>query len=178
MEFFDLSLKGVKIILPKKYSDKRGYFLETYRKELFAEEGLPEMVQENHSFSTQNSLRGMHFQSEPGQAKLVSVSEGRIYDVVVDLREESPTYMCWQGVYLDDEDHKMLYIPRGFAHGFCVLSEHAHVHYKVSSYYHSESERTFRYDDPEIGISWPIKHPILSERDISAPTFRAAMSIS
>ncbi|MEX0961415.1 MAG: dTDP-4-dehydrorhamnose 3,5-epimerase [Simkaniaceae bacterium] len=173
MEFFDLSLQGLKLIVPKIQQDRRGKFLEIYRKNAFENAGIDAcFLQENHSTSAKGTLRGMHYQLYPGQDKLVRVTSGRIYDVVVDMRPKSKTYKCWQGVYLDDEECKMLFIPTGFAHGFCVLSDSADVHYKVSSYYDPQTEKSFRYDDPEIAISWPVQYPILSERDVSAPSFR------
>jgi len=171
MEFFDLSLAGLKIVTPKVHRDPRGYFFEHFRTDEFNEAGIGgPFPQENHSYSQKNTLRGMHLQ--PGQAKLVSVAAGSIYDVAVDLRPDSPTFRLWQGVYLNDEEHKSLYIPDGFAHGFCVLSEDAHVIYKVSATYSPSDETGFRYDDAEVGISWPVTHPILSERDVSLPSFR------
>lgn len=178
MEFFDLSLKGLKLIVPKVHRDPRGYFLETFREEDFAKAGIDvHFVQENHSLSKKNTIRGMHFQTDPGQAKLVRVVYGYIYDVVVDIRPDSSTFKCWQGIYLDGEEHRLLYIPEGFAHGFCVLSEEAHVVYKVDTYYDPKAEKRFRYDDPEIGISWPVTHPILSEKDITCLSFRKTFSL-
>ena len=128
-------------------------------------------VQDNCSVSTKGVLRGMHFQRNPGQAKLVTVLDGEIFDVIVDLRPESPTYGKWEGFSLNSEAHAQLYIPAQCAHGFCVLSERACVMYKTSSYFDSAEERTFRYDDPEVGIKWPIDDPILSEKDLQAPLF-------
>ena len=118
----------------------------------------------------------MHFQRYPGQDKLVSVIEGKIFDVVVDLRKQSPSFGKWEGVILDAEEHKQLFIPNGFAHGFCVLgNKGAWVHYKVSSLYEEKEEKTFRYDDPEIAICWPLSSPILSERDRNSPLFKEAL---
>lgn len=175
MEFFDLSLKGLKVILPKVHKDPRGFFFESFRKDALKEHGITcDFVQDNHSFSRKNTIRGMHFCD---QDKLVRVGSGRIYDVAVDIREGSPTFGCWQGVYLDDDENKMLFIPKGFAHGFAVLSDEAHVLYKVSQYYDVKTERGFRYDDPEVGISWPIDHPIVSERDIACPRFSDVFSM-
>jgi dTDP-4-dehydrorhamnose 3,5-epimerase len=130
-------------------------------------------VQDNHSRSRRGTLRGLHYQSTPGQAKLIRVARGRIFDVAVDIRPRSPTLGRWHGVELSDEDHHQLYIPVGFAHGFCVLSEEADVTYKCSSVYAAETERTIRWDDPEIGVEWPIDAPLLSERDQGGEPFSA-----
>ncbi|MDN3507061.1 MAG: dTDP-4-dehydrorhamnose 3,5-epimerase [Simkaniaceae bacterium] len=165
-------LSGVKLIRRKAFGDERGFFSELYRKSLYEEMGImDDFVQDNHSFSSYGTIRGMHFQSFPGQAKLVSVVVGTIYDVYVDIRKDSPTFGQWGARELAAEKHEQLYVPNGFAHGFAVLSETAHVIYKVSSDYNPETEKSFRFDDPEVGIEWPIDHPILSERDKTAPLF-------
>lgn len=166
----DLSLKGPKLIKAKVFHDERGFFWECYRKPLPISQGF-EFVQDNHSYSKKNTLRGMHFQRAPGQAKLISVLQGKIFDVVVDIRPDSPTFKHWEGIILDAQNYEQLYIPIGFAHGFCVLSEDAHVFYKVSNFYDPCEEKTFRFDDPEIGIEWPIQEPFISERDLNAPLF-------
>ncbi|MBY0529158.1 MAG: dTDP-4-dehydrorhamnose 3,5-epimerase [Rhabdochlamydiaceae bacterium] len=172
MNAVSLTLEGVVLLQPKVFRDERGFFRETYRAALYQERGiLDAFVQDNHSYSTQGTLRGMHFQRIPGQAKLITVVSGCIYDVVVDIRRESPTFGKWEGVYLNHETAEQLYIPVGFAHGFCVLSEEAHVMYKVSAYYDSEEERSFRFDDPTVGIVWPVQTPLLSVRDLKAPLF-------
>jgi dTDP-4-dehydrorhamnose 3,5-epimerase len=126
-------------------------------------------VQDNHSRSGRNILRGLHFQTEPGQAKLVRCLRGKIWDVAVDLRRDSPTYGKWEGHQLDDEAHRQLLVPVGFAHGFCVLSEIADVHYKLSSYYDPATEAGIAWDDPDVGVEWPVTDPRLSERDRTAP---------
>lgn len=165
-EFTEALLEGLQIIQPKVFHDDRGFFLESYRDTRYKDLGVElQFVQDNHSFSKKNTLRGMHFQSDPGQAKLVRVGSGKIYDVVVDIRKDSPTFLNWQGFYLDSIDHKQLFIPAGFAHGFLVISEEAHVMYKVSTPYNEKTERSFRYDDEDVGIKWPVENPILSERD-------------
>ena len=157
-----LSISGVKIFLPTVHRDCRGRFLELFRLSECVKMGVTEaFVQDNCSVSTKGVLRGMHFQRNPGQAKLVTVLDGEIFDVIVDLRPESPTYGKWEGFSLNSEAHAQLYIPAQCAHGFCVLSERACVMYKTSSYFDSAEERTFRYDDPEVGIEWPIDDPIL-----------------
>ena len=133
-----------------------------------------DFVQDNHSFSKKNTIRGMHFQKMPGQSKLISVVEGVIYDVAVDMRPNSPTFGKWEGVYLDADQHKQFFVPLGFAHGFCVISDSAHVLYKVSALFDPEEERGFRFDDPDIGIIWPVEIPLVSSRDLSAPSFQEA----
>ncbi|MDN3504456.1 MAG: dTDP-4-dehydrorhamnose 3,5-epimerase [Rhabdochlamydiaceae bacterium] len=170
-------LEGLVLIHPKIFYDDRGFFLESFHKARFLELGVNvDFVQDNHSFSCKGTLRGMHFQSSPGQAKLVSVTQGKIFDVVVDIRKESPTYMQWQSFILDDVDKAQLFIPNGFAHGFCVLSENAHVQYKVSQFYNPDTEKGFHYKDDQIGIQWPELDEItLSNRDINAPSFREVL---
>jgi dTDP-4-dehydrorhamnose 3,5-epimerase len=134
-----------------------------------------EFVQDNQSFSKKGTIRGMHFQDNPGQAKLISVAQGTIYDVVVDISPSSPSFGKWVGVYLEAEKHQQLFVPVGFANGFCVLSENTHVIYKVSSIYDPKTEKGFRFDDPEIAICWPVKDPIISERDRTGPFFREVL---
>jgi len=171
-----LRLEGLKFVTLSAYEDERGFFKESYRRPLYEKMGIScEFVQDNHSFSKKGTIRGMHFQSEPGQAKLISVLHGTIYDVVVDIRPHSPTFGEWIGIRLEAEKHQQLFIPIGFAHGFCTLSEEAHVAYKVSSVYDPTTEKGFRFNDPELAIQWPIKDPIVSERDRSSPFFREAV---
>jgi len=158
------------LVEPEVHGDERGFLLETFRAETWAGFGVDvEFVQDNHSRSGRGTLRGLHFQTSPGQAKLVRCSRGRIFDVAVDLRRGSPTYGRWEGHELDDERHRQLFVPAGFAHGFCVVSDVADVHYKVSSYYDPATEAGIAWDDPEIGVVWPIAEPQLSDRDRSAP---------
>lgn len=174
MEVINLRLAGLKLVKPKVFRDNRGFFLETFQHSLYQQLGLEgSFLQDNHSCSRKGCLRGMHFQSFPGQAKLIRAAVGKIYDVAVDLRPGSATYGQWEAVVLDDHEHHQLFIPVGFAHGFCVLSEEAHVLYKVSSLYNPQFEKGFRWDDPEIKIEWPVEHPIVSERDLQAPYFQA-----
>lgn len=165
------SIGDLVLIEPEVHRDGRGFVLETFRDDAWRELGIgTPFVQENHSRSTRGGvLRGLHFQTSPGQAKLVRCMRGRIWDVAVDLRRDSPTYRRWEGYELDDERHRQLLVPVGFAHGFCVLSEAADVHYKLSSYYDPETEAGIAWDDPELGIEWPITDPILSDRDRTAP---------
>jgi len=152
------------LITPSVYEDERGFFLESFQKQRYKKLGIDcEFVQDNHSFSNKSVLRGMHFQK--GQAKLVYCPVGQIFDVAVDLRPTSPDFGKWKGVILDEKSHQQFFIPDGFAHGFCVLSEKAHVLYKVSTAYDAKLESGFRFDDKEVGIKWPISDPILSKRD-------------
>jgi len=169
MRRVDTRLEGPALIEPVVHGDARGFFQETYRKAVFAELGVhDEFVQDNHSRSRLGVLRGMHFQ--PGQAKLVRCARGSILDVVVDIRPGSQTFGQWEPFPLDDEDHRQLYVPDGFAHGFCVTSELADVVYKVSTYYDPDAESGFRFDDPEVGIEWPEAIDLqVSERDRNAP---------
>ena len=172
MEEKELSILGARLIFPKVHRDCRGCFVELYRASQYPDSGVSEtFVQDNCSVSTRGALRGMHFQKGLDQAKLVTVLDGEIYDVIVDLRADSPTFGKWEAITLDSVTHTQLYIPAQCAHGFCVLSARACVMYKTSSYYDPHEERTFRYDDPQIGIEWPIKDPILSEKDLKAPLF-------
>jgi len=172
----DIELKGLKLIHPTIFNDERGFFLETFHADRYKDMGIDvNFVQDNHSYSSYATLRGMHFQSHPGQAKLVSVSQGKIFDVVVDIRKDSPTFMQWQSFILDDVYKAQLFVPNGFAHGFCVLSDHAHVQYKVSQFYNPDTEKGFHYLDGEIGIKWPIDEVTLSNRDLHAPKFCEVM---
>jgi dTDP-4-dehydrorhamnose 3,5-epimerase len=169
MRRLETQLDGPILIEPVAHGDARGFFLETYRRNVFAELGVAdEFVQDNHSRSGRGVLRGMHFQ--PGQAKLVRAARGAILDVVVDIRPGSGAFGRWEAFPLDDETHHQLYVPDGFAHGFCVTSELADVSYKVSTYYDPDGESGFRFDDPEVGIEWPSGLELLvSQRDREAP---------
>ena len=158
----------VVLIEPDVHGDERGFLVETFRQSALSELGIDaSFVQDNHSRSRGPVLRGLHFQR--GQAKLVRCPRGRIWDVAVDLRPDSPTYKQWEGHELDGERHRQLFVPDGFGHGFCVLSDEADVLYRLSSYYDPALESGVAWDDPEIGIEWPIRDPVLSERDRSAP---------
>jgi dTDP-4-dehydrorhamnose 3,5-epimerase len=171
MRTLPTSLAGVLAIEPAVHGDHRGFFVETFREDAWTQAGIDmAFVQDNHSRSHRGTLRGMHFQTAPGQAKLVRCARGAIFDVVVDLRRGSPTFGRWEGFVLDDESMRQLFVPIGFAHGFCVTSEVADVVYKCSSYYDAATESGIAYDDPAIGIEWPIGvEPIVSERDAKAP---------
>lgn len=171
MEQLSTRLPGCKLLEPRVFGDARGFFTETWRADQAESLGLPrEFVQDNHSRSRRGTLRGIHFQTQPGQGKLVRCARGRIFDVVVDLRRGSPTYGEWEGVELDDERHRQLWIPIGFGHGFCVLSEQADVIYKVTSYYDPGTEAGISFADPDVGIEWPAGIELLySDRDRDAP---------
>ena len=176
----DTGIDGLVLIEPEVHGDERGFLVETFRADEWRRLGVDdEFVQENHSRSTlKGTLRGLHFQTDPGQAKLVRCLRGKIWDVAVDLRRSSPTFGRWEGHGLDDSLHRQLLIPVGFAHGFCVLSDVADVAYKLSSVYAGASEGAIAWDDPEIGIEWPVSDPLLSERDRKAPTlFNVAASL-
>jgi dTDP-4-dehydrorhamnose 3,5-epimerase len=161
-------LDDLVLIEPTVHGDERGFLVETFRENVLAELGIDvEFVQDNHSRSSGQVLRGIHMQR--GQAKLVRCPRGRVWDVAVDLRPDSPTYKRWEGLELDGERHRQLFIPAGFGHGFCLLSDEADVIYRLSSYYDPELETGVAWDDPEIGIEWPIADPVLSDRDRNAP---------
>ena len=171
MQVVKLSLAGLIQIIPTVHRDERGFFSEAYQQQRYVNAGIAcTFVQDNHSKSQHGTLRGMHFQSRPGQAKLIRVVVGRIFDVAVDIRIDSPTYGQWEGVYLDAETQNQLFVPVGFAHGFCVISDVAEVIYKVSSLYDAKTEYGFRWDDKDVGIKWPIDDPLVSQRDATAPT--------
>lgn len=164
-------LDGLVLVEPDVHRDERGYFVETFRREQWSELGVDvDFVQHNHSRSRRGTLRGIHFQTRPGQAKLVRCARGRIFDVAVDLRRGSPTFGQWEGHELDDEDNRQLFVPTGFGHGFCVLSEEADVAYLLSSPYDPEAEAGLRWDDPDVEVEWPVSDPVLSARDIDAPS--------
>jgi dTDP-4-dehydrorhamnose 3,5-epimerase len=163
-------LDGLVLVEPEVNGDTRGFLVETFRADDWATAGIDtEFIQDNHSRSTRGVLRGMHFQRDPGQAKLVRCAGGAIFDVAVDIRPGSPTFGQWEGHELSEANHRQLFIPVGFAHGFCVLSDAADVVYKLSNYYDEALEAGFAWDDPEVGIEWPVSDPQVSERDITAP---------
>jgi len=166
-------LPDVKLIEPKVFRDARGFFLESYHQRRFAEAGIDAgFVQDNHARSARGTLRGLHFQRRPGQAKLVRAVAGRIWDVAVDIRPGSPTFGKWEAWELDDQSMRMVFIPVGFAHGYVALSE-AEVEYKVDAFYDPDEEKGFAWNDPDVGVKWPVTAPTLSHRDQAAPSFRA-----
>ena len=163
-------LEGLLLIKPNVNEDKRGYFYENYRDEIFEANGLPtDFRQDNQTKSVKGTLRGLHYQLKYPQGKLVRVSLGMVYDVAVDIRKTSPTFSQYFGVTLTDQDHLQMYIPPGFAHGFCVLSDTAIFHYKCTLIYHPEDEFGIRWDDPQININWSITDPVISDRDLELP---------
>jgi len=166
----ETKLDGLVLVEPDVHGDERGFFVETFSADAWKEMGVDaEFVQHNHSRSGKGTLRGLHFQTSPGQAKLVRCPRGAIFDAAVDLRLGSPTYGQWEGYVLDDEKHRQLFVPVGFAHGFAVLSDLADVTYLVSSLYDPATEAGIRWNDPEVGVEWPVEDPLLSQRDIDAP---------
>ncbi|MHA3025191.1 dTDP-4-dehydrorhamnose 3,5-epimerase [Chromohalobacter israelensis] len=173
MKVTETRLPGVLIIEPKVFGDHRGFFLETYQTERYREAGIEwPFVQDNHSRSQRGVLRGMHLQRSRPQGKLVSVSRGTVYDVAVDIDPASPTFGQYVGVELSDENHLQLWIPPGYAHGFCVLSEEADFQYKCTDYYYPQDETGLLWNDPDVGIDWPIESPQLSTKDQRLPTLR------
>ncbi|NVK39659.1 MAG: dTDP-4-dehydrorhamnose 3,5-epimerase [Oceanospirillaceae bacterium] len=177
MKVIETALPGVLIIEPKVFGDHRGFFLESFQAERYREAGigLP-FVQDNHSRSQHGVLRGLHFQKTRPQGKLVSVSRGAVYDVAVDINPESATCGQFVGVELNDENHRQLWVPPGYAHGFCVLSEVADFQYKCTDYYHPDDEGGLVWNDPDVGIEWPIESPRLSEKDQINPTLRELLA--
>jgi len=172
--FFKLDIDGVILIQPDIHYDSRGFFMESYTKKEFANGGIEEeFVQDNHSFSRKNTLRGLHYQIEPlQQSKLVRCISGEIMDVTVDIRKGSKTYGKYISITLSSENKNMLYIPKGFAHGFLVTSDHAEVIYKVDNYYSRDHERGIIWNDETIGIKWPVDNPIVSGKDRLWPKFQ------
>jgi dTDP-4-dehydrorhamnose 3,5-epimerase len=163
-------LEGLVLVEPAVFPDERGFFLETFRRVDYRELGIDvEFVQDNHSRSQRGAIRAFHFQLEPGQAKLVRAARGTVYDVAIDLRRDSPTYREHEAFELSDVNQHQLFVPVGFAHGFCVTSEVADVTYKVSNYYDPTSERGIAFDDPELGVQWPVDEPLVSDRDRANP---------
>jgi dTDP-4-dehydrorhamnose 3,5-epimerase len=158
-------LPGLIIIEPQTYADNRGYFYENYQQQRYQELGIPAFVQDNFSRSRRNVLRGLHYQHPHAQGKLVYVTRGSVWDVVVDIRKNSATFGQWFGITLSEENHIQMYIPPGFAHGFCVLSEEADFHYKCTEYYSPGDEQGLAWNDANLNILWPIQNPILSPKD-------------
>ncbi|OQW94533.1 MAG: dTDP-4-dehydrorhamnose 3,5-epimerase [Beggiatoa sp. IS2] len=179
MKVTETTLPGVLLIEPKVFGDSRGFFLETFNTTRYTATGVSQpFVQDNHSRSAKNVLRGLHFQKRYPQGKLVWVMSGIVFDVAVDIREDSPTFRQWVSATLTADSHHQFYLPPGFAHGFCVLSETADFCYKCTDYYHPEDEGTVRWDDPDIGVVWPISTPVLSEKDAKAPYLKEFLKMS
>ena len=178
MEIEKTSIDGVLLIKPKVWGDARGYFVETWQKERYEAAGIAlPFVQDNHSMSRRGILRGLHYQKTRPQGKLVSVSLGRVFDVAVDIRKGSPTFGKWFGVELTQENQWQLWIAPGLAHGFVVVSEEAHFHYKCTDYYCPSDEAGIRWNDPDIAVAWPVDNPLLSAKDTVAPFFRDVFGV-
>ena len=170
MKKIETDLEGVWIIEPDVFGDERGFFLESYSKRKYEELGIKcEFVQDNHSRSSKGVIRGLHYQSHPGQDKLIRCTRGRIFDVAVDIRKGSKTFGKWISVILSEQNKKQLFIPKGFAHGFATLDEDNEVLYKCSAHYDPETESGYMWNDPKINVKWPIKDPMISERDQNNP---------
>jgi dTDP-4-dehydrorhamnose 3,5-epimerase len=175
MEFIKTTLKGAYLVKPKVFRDERGFFLESWSEKVFAENGIDsKFVQDNYSMSLEKGvLRGLHFQLPPNdQAKLVRVTRGKVYDAIVDLRKDSPTFGKWEGFELSAEGFEMLFVPRGFAHAYCTLEDNTEFTYKVDNFYAPESDSGIIWNDPDLNISWPIENPILSEKDSKLQNFK------
>jgi dTDP-4-dehydrorhamnose 3,5-epimerase len=175
--FERLAIPDVILVEARGYKDERGLFMETFKRSEFSAHGIPQVfVQDNYSYSVERVLRGLHYQAQPkAQGKLVMALRGHIFDVAVDIRPDSPTLGKWVGAELSEESLRMLYIPAGFAHGFCVLSKEAGVLYKVTEEYAPELDRGVIWNDPEIAIRWPVAEPILSPKDACLPTLKQAL---
>jgi dTDP-4-dehydrorhamnose 3,5-epimerase len=173
VRFTPTELKEVVLIEPDVFRDARGFFLESYHEKKYADGGITgRFVQDNHSHSVRGTLRGLHAQHRRPQGKLVRAVDGEMFDVAVDIRVGSPTFAKWVGVLLSGDNFRQLYIPPGFAHGFCVLTDEVHVEYKCTDFYDAQAELAIRWNDPEIGISWPLESPIISAKDAAAPLIR------
>ena len=178
MKFIETNIPDVKIVEPQVFGDERGFFMETFRTSLFNEQcGEREFVQENHSKSSHGILRGLHYQTENTQGKLVRVTKGEVFDVAVDMRKDSPTFGQWAGVLLSAENKRQLWVPEGFAHGFYVTTDEAEFVYKCTDIYNPSAEVSIKWDDPEINIEWPInpdQKPLLSAKDENGLSFSDA----
>jgi dTDP-4-dehydrorhamnose 3,5-epimerase len=175
LNVIETSLPGVLVLEPKVFTDERGYFMETYHAAQFRRLGIDaNFVQDNHSRSARGVLRGLHYQEPNGQGKLVRCTRGALYDVAVDIRVGSPTFGKWFGIELTDENKRMLWVSAGFAHGFCALTDNADLVYKCTEFYDAENDRCILWNDPDLGITWPIAKPLLSPKDAAAPRLKDA----
>ena len=173
MKAHETELKGLLVIEPDCFGDQRGFFMETWQKKKYKSFGIEEdFVQDNLSYSEHGILRGLHFQNPQGQGKLVYVIEGEVYDVAVDIRKGSPTFGRWAGHYLSGDNKRQLFIPAGFAHGFCVTGEKALFAYKCTEYYNREAEKGVIWSDPDLGIKWPVDAPVISDKDRELPRLK------
>ncbi len=174
--YIKTKLPGVLLVEPKVFEDSRGFFMETFHQQKYAEAGIDHaFIQDNYSHSTQGTLRGLHYQLKHPQGKLIYVITGEIFDVAVDIRQGSPTFGQWVGQYLSDQNKRQIFIPEGFAHGFCVISETADVLYKATDLYNPDDEYGVLWSDPDIGIDWPVEVPIVSDKDKQYPRLRDAL---
>lgn len=174
MNVVDDALPGLRLIEPRIHRDERGHFLESWNRARYEEAGIPGgFVQDNVSWSERDVLRGLHYQEPYAQGKLITVLHGEVWDVAVDIRTDSETFGKWMGLTLSADNGRQLYIPEGFAHGFVVVSDGALFSYKCTDYYHPEAEKTIRWDDPELGIEWPVRHPVLSDKDRAGEPLRS-----
>lgn len=175
-QFSRLEIPELILIEPKVFPDSRGFFMETYKESEFIKAGILEkFIQDNHSLSKKGVIRGLHYQLQPKpQGKLVRVIKGKIWDVAVDIRKNSPTFKKWIGVELSEENHQMFYIPAGFAHGFIALSDEVHLMYKCTEEWDGKLDKGIRWNDPEIGVQWPVKSPIVSDKDKILPLLKDA----
>ncbi len=173
-KFKKMDIPEVILVEAQPFPDERGFFMESFKESIFETNGInTKFVQDNYSHSIKGVLRGLHYQKDPkAQAKLVMVTRGEIFDVAVDIRKGSPTYGKWIGEILSDQNHRLLYVPQGFAHGFLVLSNESDVLYKVNSEYSAENDRGILWNDPEVGVKWPIDKPIVSKKDMEQPVLK------
>jgi len=178
MNIIETDLPGVLIVEPRVFGDARGFFLETFHKQRYEAAGIPgeglDFVQDNHSRSGKGVLRGLHFQLQHPQGKLVFAGTGAVFDVAADVNPDSSTYGRWVGVELTEDNHRQLWIPPGYAHGFCVLSDIADFQYKCTALYHPQLESGVVWNDPDLNITWPTDHPLLSEKDMALPSLAVA----
>ncbi|AGC46352.1 dTDP-4-dehydrorhamnose 3,5-epimerase [Myxococcus stipitatus DSM 14675] len=175
MKVLPLEIPELLLVEPKVFGDDRGFFMELFHAKRYADAGIAgPFIQDNYSRSSRGTLRGLHFQEPQGQGKLVQVLAGRVYDVAVDVRRGSPTFGKWAAVELSAENRRQLWIPPGFAHGFCVTSETADFHYKCTTLYAPETERCIAWNDPDLGIPWPVSEPLMSPKDLRAPRLKDA----
>lgn len=178
MKVEQTDIDGVLLVKPKVWGDERGYFLETWQRSRYKDIGIDfDFVQDNHSYSRRDILRGLHFQRNHPQGKLVYVTLGSVFDVAVDIRPDSPTFGKWYGAVLSAENHHQLWVPPGLAHGFVVLSDEAYFNYKCTDYYYPDDESSIRWNDPDINIKWPVVDPVLSDKDKNAP-FMSTLNFS
>ena len=178
MEIIKTSIPEVIVFVPPVFTDSRGYFLETYQQQKYKAAGIPKpFVQDNQSYSTKNVLRGLHFQLRHPQGKLVRVIQGSVFDVAIDMRKNSPTFGKWHGEILSAENKRQMYVPENFAHGFCVLSDSAEFVYKCTDFYVPGDEVGLIWNDPQIGVKWPIEQPILSDKDAVLPSWADVLEL-